>query len=573
MIGVEPIGAGAIGVPVSAGGSGSGSGGGSGINTAILWSAQVLVDGADVSTSVVGDVTVEAEEGSARIADFSLHYVNDGTVEVFAWTGKPVIINYVDISIGGTQSAVRIFTGVVNLPKVDMATQCLHLTCTDDLQGRISGLTRAEIDTLVGGRWSSAVFDPAASVLTYAQDRLSTVPASLDISAGGTLRMTSWVSKASADLQFDDDWVLDGSLVPSFAERSRMTNQVDVSFGYRFPRQKAEGHQVNYDFIALNQTSFGYWVRDGGTFLTRDAVRSAIQSAGGSIVSEQWIALPETAQVIPGTAGEPAGAWLPNPATDPLLCLGFSIVASFDYSQQTEEEYLITVKNPASIALIGTVRESMSGALEGVYADAVAAETNVLLYRNKISAIPPKDLAPVIVGLTNSANVTLRPDTDRVAAESAMVALIDVAKVKIFAAARRHSVSAAVPLDPFIDLDKTVEIIAGGVHAKGKVAKLKHKMGFEAGEAITEFDLAICKVAGVGVYHPADPTEAAAGSTAGTTTTLEAPVVTWNGEDGGDQVITIDFPGVEDDERLRASVQILQTVRAEINEDVLSIQF
>lgn len=536
-----------------------------------IWGVKVTIAAVDMTANIVGELTVEAEEGTARIADLVLCPDAGATVDVPSWTGKPVVISFVNMATGVPTDAVVLFSGVVDLPVVDLHTHCLNLRCTDDLQGALAGLSRTEIEALVGGRWSPVIFDAAASRFTYAQDRLSTVPASLERSPYGALRVTSWTAKPVADLSFTEDQVLDGSLVPQIAERSQLTNQVDLTFGYRFPRQKAEGYQVDYDFLALASTSFGYWVRDGNAFLSRDAVRAAIQAAGGSIVSEEWIALPTTGQVIPGTGGEPAGFWVPNPATDPLLCLGFSIVASFDYGQQTEETYAITVRNPASIAAIGLVRESMSGALEGVYADAVAAETNVLLYRNKISAIPPRDLAAVVVGLTNSANVTLTTESDRTAANAAIETLIDVAKTRIFAASRRSSVAAEVPLIPVLDVDKTVAINAGGVEAKGKVRRLTHRMSPESGRATTEFELAICSVAGVGITHPADDTVAPAGSSAGTSNTLAAPTVTWNGLAGQDQVITIAFPGVEDAERDRATVEISQTVRAAIAEDVFSI--
>jgi len=321
-------------------------------------------------------------------------------------------------------------------------------------------------------------------------------------------------------------------------------------------------------------TSFGYWVRDGNAFLSREAVRSAIQAAGGSIVSEDWIELPTTGQVIPGLGGAPAGFWIPNPATDPLLCLGFSIVTSFDYGQDIEETFNITVNNPASItAISATIRESMSGSLQGEYTDPVAAETNVLLYKNKISAIPPEDLAAVVVGLTNSSDVTLTTDSDRAAAEKAIEVLVDVAKVKIFSAARRSSVSASVALNSLLDVDKTVAIDADGVLAKGKVRRVVHRMNPDSGRAVSDFELAICTVAGVGIPHPSDPSVAPAGSEAGTTSTLDAPTVEWNGLYLEDQVITITFPGVEDAERDKSDVTIARTYRAEIVEDEFSIEF
>ena len=261
--------------------------------------------------------------------------------------------------------------------------------------------------------------------------------------------------------------------------------------------------------------------------------------------------------------------WLPSP-TDVELCLGFSLVVAFDYGQDIDETYTITVHNPASVSAIGTVRETMSGALQGEYGDPVAVETNVLLYKNNILSIPPKNLAAIVVGLTNSANVTLTTETNRAVAEAAMEVLIDVAKTRIFAAAWRNNVGASVPINPALDVDKTV-LISSTVIAKGKVARVVHRLDPGSGLAVTDIELAICSVAGAGMTHPEDATAAPDGSSDGTTTTLSAPTVTWNGLFGEDQIITIEFPGVDAAERAKAAVAISQTFRAPLVEDSFSI--
>lgn len=537
---------------------------------AMNWWLSVFVDGNDVSGEIVGDLTVEAEEGAARIAELTISLAPATTISVPDWTGKTVAIKFVN-NTPGHYGSFDLFSGVVDLPSFDLVTRLLKLRCTDDLQGRLSALSKAQIDTLIGGKWSPAVFSAAASKYVYAQDRLSTRCASVDISPTGSLRITDWQAKSVADMSFTENDVIDGSMSLSLVERGALTNQVDLTFNYRFPRQKAEGYEVDYDYLALHSTSFGYWVRDQGSFLQRAAVLAAISKAGASVVSETWIALPTTAQIIPGTGGNPAGVWIPNPAVDVDLCLGFSHVVAFDYGQDIEETYAITVHDPASISAIGQVRETMSGALQGEYGDPAAVETNVLLYKNKISSIPPKNLAAIVVGLTNSANVTLTTGSDRAAAEAAMEVLIDVAKTRIFSAARRNSVGASVPMNVGIDVNKTVDVDACGVHAKGKVARVSHRLQPASGRAVTDFELAICSVAGVGITHPEDATAAPAGSSDGTTTTLSAPDVVWNGLYGEDQVITIDFPGVEAAERAKSAISISRSYRAPIVEDVFEI--
>jgi hypothetical protein len=540
--------------------------------SAAIWCLVVEIDGVDVSDSVVGEVTVEAEEGAARIADLALHQPSGTVISPAGWTGRSVRIWLADMSSGTPSSLLPLFSGIVDLPTVKPRSGLIALRCTDNRQGIIGGLTKAAIDSmLTGSRYSPVIFDAGASNWAYANDCLSTLPASLDLSPTGSLRLTSWEAKTTADLSFDEDQILEESVSIDIAERGSLTNQVSVNFGYRFPRIKAEGYLVSLDVMALNFTSFVYWVRDGNMFLQRAAVEAAIERAGGNIVSIEYLALPTTAQVIPGTGGAPAGAWLPNPLVDLQYCLGFGAVVSFDYAQQTEETHEITVANAASIAAVGVVRDALSGALEGVYDDTVAVEQNILLYRQKITTIPPKNLAPVVVGLTNSVTGTLTTDTDRDAANAAMETLVASAEVRIFASHRQHSARASIACNPVLDVDKTVQIDAQGVLAKGKVRRVVHRLDPDTARAVSEFELAICSVAGVGITHPADTIAAPAGTEEGTSNTLPPPTVVWNGMNGQDGVITITFPGVEETERARAAHVITSSFAAPLVEDVFEV--
>lgn len=539
---------------------------------AAVWGMVIEVGGVDVTSSVIGEVVVEAEESAARVADFSIHQPSGTVFLPTAWQGRSVRIYLADMSSGVISSQLLIFSGIVDLPRVQPRDGQISLRCTDNRQGAIASLSRNDVAALLPeSRYSPAVFSAGATALQHANDRLSTLAAALDLSPSGSIRVTPWAAKTLADLSFDGDHVIDGSVAVDIADRGSLVNQVSIDFGYRFPRIKAEGYLVSYNFLALKKTSFGYWVRDGNHFLRRAAVESAISKAGGTVVAMSWIPLPTKAQILPGSGGVPAGAWLPNPPVDVLFCLGFEAVVSFDYAQQAEEAHHITVHNPASVAAVGVVADSMSGALDGVYDDPVAVEQNILLYRREVTTIPPKNLAAVYVGLTNSTNGTLTTDSDRSAANAAMETLIAIAATKIHASHRQHIVSASVPANPSVDVDKTIAIEAQGITAQGKVRRIVHHLDPGSGSAITEFELAICSVAGVGVTHPEDTNTAPDGTSDGTTNTLDPPVVTWNGMAGQDQVITIEFPGVVEAERARGAVNIVSEYRAAIPEDLLEI--
>jgi len=535
--------------------------------TAAAWRLVVEVAGVDVSDSVLGEVTVEAEESAARVADLALHQPAGTVVTPGDWIGASVAIWLASAGSGTPTDAVLVFSGIVETPAIVPGSRRIGLRCTDNRQGVLAALNRSQLDELITGWYSNAVFDDGATSLTRAADLLSTIPYALDIKPGLGLRLTPWAAKPTADLSFDADDVLGDSVKYSPPDRGALVNRVAVSFGYRFPRQKCEGYSIGYDRIALDMTSFGQWVKDGNYILQRAAVEAAIGKAGAAIVDITWREIPTHPVKLPGSDGY----WLPTPSQHNLLCMGFAAVVSFDFNQEQTERYKITVENAASIARIGVVAADMSGAMEGVWDDPTAAEHAVLLWKKKITMIPPRSTAPVSVGFINAIDAELTGDTNRDAAAGAVMTLIAVARTKIAAAHRQHSVRAAVAARPALDLDQTVAIDAAGVTAKGKVRHLRHRFDTDSGEAITEFTLAVSSIAGVGYAHPDSEIVAPEGTEAGAGSAVDAVEINWNGLIGQDDVITVSFPGVLEDERNNMDTEIVARHDAPIPEDVLEI--
>lgn len=525
---------------------------------AARWSPVVELAGVDVTADVVGEITVEASEGAARIASFSL--LASGPLNLPGYTGQRVTIDIAD-SAGGNR--LRLFTGLVDVPAVDLVRRLVRITANDDLMNTVNAMDRAAIESLVGGRWSKVVFDDGAVPWSYTQDRLSTVAASLDMDANGALRLTPWAAKASADLSFDASVILEQSIAVDTAERGALVNEVMVNFGYRFPMAKREAYEIHFEFMT---NGFGPWVNDGNAFLVRSTVQSAIEAAGFAIDTLDFVPLPTTPQLIGGAA-----MWLPNPATDPLLALGFDATVTFDYTQSVQEQHAIRVYSQASLDAVGRLPASLSGALEGKTVDTVAAETAAVLYQNEISKIPSQLAAPTVAGSTTAAVMDLTADTNRAAAEAAMACLIDVAKVKIVASHRSGRVSAALALHPLVDLDKTVAVDADGVQAKGKVVRVLHRMDADSAQALTEFEIAVARLDGSGLAHVDTSTTAPAGVADGVTATLGDPVCTFNGLAGQDQQFSVAFPGVDSAERDLRPVDIASEYNVSIIEDDLVV--
>jgi hypothetical protein len=255
-----------------------------------------------------------------------------------------------------------------------------------------------------------------------------------------------------------------------------------------------------------------------------------------------------------------------------LLCMGFDADVSFNYGQTIEEQFAIVVSAPNSIAAVGTLRDRLSGALEGIYPPVQTAEHSIIMHGNALSGIPPLDQAAPVTGSTTSIDVSLTADTNRDAANAAMETLIQIAKTKIWGSHRKNTVAAAVALNPAVDLDATIDLLVPGLHARGKCIRVGHRLSPETGAAISEFSIALCSVAGTGTSHPDTETAAPEGTSPGTTALSGTPSIVYHGGKTEDQTIVITFPGVSDAERNRHVVPIESSFSAGIVEDILEIE-
>ena len=305
-----------------------------------IWTIIVTIAGVDVTARIVGDIRIDAEEDSARVADLTIAPAST-SFAVAAWVGKSITIDIAAMHTGSPTSVERLFTGIIDTPVLDLAGRRIGLRCTDDLQGVVEAMDAAAIDAAIpDGYYSPAIFDPAARGWSRAQDRLSTVPASLDLTPAGALRLTAWEPSFAPDLAFTAAHLLDGSLSVSIAGAHDLTNSVAIDFGYRFPRVKAETYAVGYDYV--NAGTISAFASALSWFLQRSAVESAIKSAGAKIVAISYTPLPSSG----------VGSWIPSPY-DAELCMGFTATVTFDYGQTIEERHAITVYAPNSIAAVG----------------------------------------------------------------------------------------------------------------------------------------------------------------------------------------------------------------------------
>lgn len=312
------------------------------------WSAKVYLGGVDVSASVTGLITVDGEEGMARVATFVIKPAF-GAIDIATWVNQPVHIDYV---LDG--ATFRLFTGRVDLPSYDPMRRLTSFRCSDFLQKRFETMSREQIAAEVGGRWSNIIFNEPESQWQYAQDRLSTVPASYDLDVNGQGHLTLWNPGTLPNFEFTDALVLgDGLTAPELSPSRDVVNQLEISFGFRFERlhERTQG----YSWQMMNGISWAQVAENSIPLPTQSFIEEAIAS------SEWLVAAPPVYDIAPafvnygyydGT-GRTGGQITLQPKT--VLAAGFTLAKR--WAQQVTELCQFIVKAPQSTEQVGLNRE------------------------------------------------------------------------------------------------------------------------------------------------------------------------------------------------------------------------
>jgi hypothetical protein len=321
----------------------------------VRWWMVVTIAGVDVSTRLTGAVRVELEAGTARIAEFSLRPVSQ-VIALSDWLGTTVTIDYVR---AGTPH--RVFTGVVSLPVLDPDTRVVRFHCTDNRQKKLEALGREAIDTLLpGSLWSPDVFDEEAGGFRYAEDRLTTLPARLDLARdGSTWRLTPWALNAGAT-DFEFAQVVHQSLSVETPGLADLVNEVIIEFDYRYVRRRHRERHWHWLWENWNgDWGFCFWFADTTELPDKDMIRAAAERGGWTPdpLSFTWVELPPSDPDPCNTGVGWINAGFPT-------VLGATWKAAYRTSQYVTENYQLTVRAPQSIAQHGTQSVRERGAAE-----------------------------------------------------------------------------------------------------------------------------------------------------------------------------------------------------------------
>ncbi|HBO1011786.1 TPA: hypothetical protein L4E51_006210 [Pseudomonas aeruginosa] len=440
---------------------------------AFTWRAIVRVGDVDVTPLLTGEIEVDREEGAAGVASFSI-YLGDDPVVPADWIGRTVTIDYAT-ETAGELSQGRRFTGRVTQPAWNPVRRVLGVSCTDQLQQRVEAMAIADVDALVGGKWSADVFESVEgrSRWDYAQERLTSVVGSLDCSAYGALRVTSWHSVAPT-FEFGPGSTVYGSLAVELADLSSQTNRVEIECDYRFSRLWQ--WNINYGWKAPGtdgqdgEPGFCNWRPESHELPDTEMVESATSSSGQTLIqsSTEYYPLPPT-----GIYYTPPQSWA-NKYTG--LLLGADWAAGRRWVQAVTESYRIAVEVQPSVLATGPIISRSRASFE---IDSDLAES--------------WESAAITGG--SSGHIDQPSETRRI---GALTCLLEQARATLVGAHRGTTVSWDCPTSMVmaVDLTHTLKFDDQRIKAVGKCRRVLDRFDLESGSAITTLSIAVMRGGG-----------------------------------------------------------------------------
>lgn len=460
------------------------------------WDAIITLAGNEIpSGQIHGMIQVDRTEGQAALAQFTI-IPTSGEQALQYYQGKPVTIDVLTAS--GTR---RIYTGLVDIPEVDLIEKKITFKCTD----RRTELINSQLGGVVGGigYYSSLIFQDVKDVADQLEKRLSTTPQSVDFDVFGNYTLTSWFPKVSADFTLYDSDVYYSKPRVEVQSRARITNKVNLSFQYRYSRLHHMQRQFHWvspiaqNVMLLLQYSFSMTFRSmvaGAAVSAGWPIKGAIGYtpiwASGWYNGIAWSTVSFTGTTVPkvDASGDPVLDADGNQTMDstisggtdfgPLYCMGADWNATTRWAQTVTENFTLSVAASQSIAQFGEIEVAETYSIQDDFDASIWENYN----------------AYTDLGLGN--NYFIKQDTNRNAVAGAMVTALNKAKTTILSTHRDTRVIVSTFLWPDVDLKHTVRVDTDVVEAKGKVYSVVHQLNIGTGEAVTTTTLALFKASG-----------------------------------------------------------------------------
>ncbi|PKM30236.1 MAG: hypothetical protein CVV07_07410 [Gammaproteobacteria bacterium HGW-Gammaproteobacteria-11] len=436
------------------------------------WSLVLYLGGEDYTDRLTGALRVMRAEDGDSVFSFAL-WLGPDPVDVAAFTGAPVYMDFV--VQGDPQVSVRRFTGYLVQPEFDVLSRVLVCEATTRLAASVEAMEFDAIDLLVGGWWSADVFEAreGRSRWDYAQERLSTRAASLNVTMQGAPRITPW-HPAGISYSFGPGTTVYQSLDVALASLVDTVNVVELELDYRYSRYRQRSQNYTWRHPA---NTFEFWRMDSTELPDIPMVIEAVESAGWFVTSAAWYRLPGDLPDLPSP-------WY-NKNTD--LLLGCDVGASLRWSQRVIEAYRLRVEVTAAVDAVGEVIKRNRVVLD------TDTDTDRIWESTRFGVATEAGDDPV----------DALPRRDQVRLDAAVSTALRRASVELLSAQRGNRVTWQVPLAHALGVDLGQRLsLSDEASITGTVVELNDDLDIETGAALLTITLAVSRGASAAVADP-----------------------------------------------------------------------
>lgn len=474
------------------------------------WDADIIINDVSIPRDRIdgSKLIITKESNNNTLCEFSVRVADPiGFLEFI--DGGDVTINYLTADGG-----FRLFTGIVDLPEIDLVNELIKIKCSN----RREELIKLQLLPLLPsiGRYSKQVQGEITSVKQEMEYRLETTPKDVDFDSYNNPDITSWYPKATPDYTLNDIDVFHREPKITWQSRGGVTNDITVTLKYRYTRLHHYERSFSWVDSGDPSAALGYRFDNAASHATVGMIQAAIDQAGW----KERNSLTYTDEYVGGVCfsltfggnclnllNDEIGSYrsqniapphqyittlyaIPPATTDAIRVTSAAWTGSTRFSQNIEEVYTCNVYSTQSITQFGSLTAFANHTVEETF------DSNEWdIYRN----YTPAPANAIVQGPNFSSN----QDSGVGVFNNAILTAIDRAKTKIIASHRDTVVSIETPLMPQLELRHTVKIDTQNLVCKGKTTRIKHiiDLGDKAGQT-TEIDIALLKALGNGVETP-----------------------------------------------------------------------
>lgn len=464
------------------------------------WDLTLVIGGFEIPKEQIhGIVDIDRTESDAALMKVTI-IPETGIQDVGLYHGQSVTLD-----IQTASGNKRIYTGVVDIPEIDLIDEKITLRCTDRRTELLNSQLPGVVDTI--GVYSPIIFQPARDTAEEVEQRLSTTPQALDFDATGNYTITPWLPKSTADFTLTDSDVYRDRPVVELTSRGRIINKVNMNLQYRYERFHHSTRSWTWESPIKNEICL--LLEDGYSLTSKSMVRSAAEAAGwpvrGEITFDQihdsgWYrcsgvtvgwstvqfrgtiesVVDEKGVQLKDSNGKLLAETRITSATDygDLYCMGASWQGTQQWTQSVTENYTLTLDAPQSQTQFGTIESDLSYALD--------EEADTRSWEDYTSFRTTQQ----------SLNYSENQDTQRGDFNVAIDVALKQGKNIILESHRDTRVMVDTFIWPDVDLKHTVLVDTDEIQAKGKVFNIKHRINIGTGEAVTTTTLVLSRSQG-----------------------------------------------------------------------------